>query len=141
MTLWIERLYPYVGGIIAAWVWWGVDAALPDPRGPLLSSSLTLGAILTGFLATAKAILISLRGSAIMNELRESTYIHDLVSYLAQAIWTAFAFSILALLGFFDNTVAPYYDLAWIGLGVVAALSFVRVTYILLKLIQHERAA
>lgn len=126
MRLWVEKAYPYIGGVIA---------------GALLASSLTLGAILTGFLATSKTILISLHGSGVMEKLKSSTYIKELISYLAEAIWLSFGFSLLVLLGFFlSNSSNYFFDVAWIAAGVMSAFAFIRVTNIILKIIRHNSA-
>lgn len=138
MQLWIEKIYPYAGGLLAAGIWWYLDAKFPDDTGAMLSASLTLGAILTGFLATSKTILIGLRGSAVMDTLRETTFIEELVSYLAAAIWLSFGFSLLALAGFFIKDLLQYFAIVWVAIGVMAALAFVRVTNIILKIIRHD---
>lgn len=142
MRMWVEKSYPYAGGAIAGALWWYLDLDLPREAGALLSSSLTLGAILTGFLATSKTILISLRGSRIMESLRESEFIRELIQYLAEAIWLSFAFSLLVLVGFFLGNPSRYlFDVGWATLGVMAALAFVRVTYIILLIIRRPDSA
>ena len=134
-SLYLERLSPYLLAIAGALLWWKLQLALPPGEG-ILSSSLTLGAILTGFLATAKAILMSL-DSPIMQRIRETTYISDLTSYLSQAIWLSFSFSLVSIIGFFVPTNSMWYGLAWIGFGLASAGAFVRVTNIMLKIIKH----
>jgi hypothetical protein len=136
--MWVEKSYPYIGGAIVGALWWHFDLRLPKDPSALLSSSLTLGAILTGFLATSKTILIGLRGSSVMETLQDSKYIRELIQYLAEAIWLSFAFSLLVLLGFFlKNTSDYFFDTLWAALGVMAALAFVRVTYIILLVIRR----
>ena len=53
-SIYLEQIAPYVLGISAMLVWWRAGLSLPQ-NNDILSSSLTLGAILTGFLATAKS--------------------------------------------------------------------------------------
>ncbi|QJX02453.1 hypothetical protein HML84_12640 [Alcanivorax sp. IO_7] len=79
-------------------LWWRLGMVLPAGDA-ILSSSLTLGAIITGFLATAKAIVMTL-DSPIMKKIRQTDYSNDLVSYLGQAIWLSFSFCILSIVGF-----------------------------------------
>lgn len=132
----LERFSPYFLGLAAVFIWWSFDMELPSGEG-VLSSSLTLGAILTGFLATAKAIIMTL-DSPIMQRLRETDYIHDIVSYLSQAIWLSFSFCILTLVGFFIDQTVEWYGMVWIGLAVISGGAFIRVTNIMLKIIKHS---
>lgn len=132
-----ERSYPYVGGAVAFAGWWYACPSFPADVQPVLGASLTLSAILTGFLATSKAILMSLHGSTMAKGLRESGYIDDLVSYLAQAIWLAFGFSVLSLVGFFSRP-QPYFGALWFAIGVLTGLAFIRVTVIFLKILHHS---
>lgn len=131
----LERLSPYILATAGGLLWWKFQVVLPTGDA-ILGSSLTLGAILTGFLATAKAIVMSL-DSPIMQRIRETTYINDLVSYLSQAIWLSFGFCIVSIIGFFVSTNKMWYGLAWIILGLASAGAFIRVTNIMLKIIKH----
>lgn len=135
-SIYLERFAPYLLGLAGILIWWKLDLKLPLGEG-ILGSSLTLGAILTGFLATAKAILMTL-DSPIMQRLRETDYIHDVISYLSQAIWLSFSFCILTLIGFFVDQTKLWFGIAWIGIGVTSAGAFIRVTNIMLKIIKHS---
>lgn len=135
-SIYLEQGAPYILGIAAMVVWWQVGVSLPE-NNDILSSSLTLGAILTGFLATAKAILMTL-DSPIMQRLRETDYIDSIVSYLSQAIWLSFSFCILTLVGFFIDNKTMIFGIAWVGLGATSAGAFIRVTNIMLKIIRHS---
>ena len=132
----LEQTAPYILGVAAMFIWWKSNLSLPSGDG-ILSSSLTLGAILTGFLATAKAILMTL-DSPIMQRLRETDYINSIVSYLSQAIWLCFAFCIVTLIGFFIDKNTSIFGITWIGLGITSAGAFIRVTNIMLKIIRHS---
>lgn len=137
MSLLLEKIYPYFGGAISAALWWYLGLDLPSPPELVLSSSLTLGAILTGFLATSKTILISLRGTEVMESLKESTYIDELVSYIAQAVWLSFAFSVLAIVGLFMSSPTHVFSIVWIFFAIASGLAFIRVTNVILKIIKH----
>ena len=132
----LEKTAPYILGAAAVSLWWVLGLSLPNGEG-ILASSLTLGAILTGFLATAKAIIMTL-DSPIMQRLRETDYISDIVSYLSQAIWLSFSFCIITLVGFFIDKNQEWYGLMWVGIGVMSAGAFIRVTNIMLKIIKHS---
>lgn len=134
MNLTFERWYPYLAGALAALAWWLVEPGFHAGSSDILSASLTVGSILTGFLATSKAILLSLSDTAIMKDLKRSKYLRDLVSYLAQAIFFSFGYAVISLVGFFLNGNQIYW-LLWVAVGVTAALTFVRVVSIQLKIL------
>lgn len=134
MNLDWERVYPYLAGALAALAWWIFTPEFHADKSDVLSASLTIGSILTGFLATSKAILLSLNDTKIMQDLRRSKYIKDLVSYLAQAILFSFGYAVVSLVGFFLNG-SPVYWVVWIATGVVAALTFIRVVWIQLLIL------
>lgn len=135
-NLFIENFGPYILGVIATLVWYTNDVSLPAGEG-ILSSSMTVGAIFTGFLATAKAILMSLK-SRVMKRIKETGYIVDLVSYLSQAIWLSFSFCILSLLGYFFPAYPSWYGYLWIAIAVSMAFAFIRVTNIMLKVLKKD---
>ena len=83
-----EKIWPYLLAAAIGSLWYFLGLDFPsDPS--ILSASITLGAILTGFLATSKAILMTL-DSPIMQRIRGTDYINLLTAYLAQAIWWSF---------------------------------------------------
>lgn len=133
-SLQAERLGPYVLAALSATLWWLTDMTLPIADG-VLGASLTLGAILTGFLATAKTIVMSAIESPVMLRVKKAGYLPDLISYLKQAIWLSFTFCIVCLVGFFIVNSHHLYGLAWIFTGVSAGAAFIRVTNLLLKII------
>lgn len=134
-SIYLERLAPYLLAFAGCLMWWKFDMHFPKGEN-ILSSSLTLGAILTGFLATAKAIMMTL-DSPIMQRIRQTTYIDDLVSYLSQAIWLSFGLCIISIAGFFCSTDNFIFGLIWIFFGVASSGAFIRVTNIMLKIIKH----
>jgi hypothetical protein len=133
MNLTLERLYPLLVALIAATTWWWLSPSFPKDEGEFLSSALTLGAILTGFIATAKAILAALPSDSIMGRLRKSGYIDDLILYLSQALYGCFIFSLFCLVGFFllhdqTPTIPKWYAVTWIFFGAFSIASFFRVS-------------
>lgn len=137
MNLRWERFYPYVAGVSAGLLWWTFTPVFEAGSTEVLSASLTIGSILTGFLATSKAILLGLNEARIMNDLRRSGYIDDLVSYLAQAIFFSFSYAVVSLVGYFVNRM-PIYWVMWVAIGVISALTFVRVVFIQLKILHSN---
>lgn len=136
MKLFFERFYPYLFGIIAGLIWWDTNPAFPASNA-IISATLSVSGIFVGFLATSKAILISMN-SPIIKELKDSGYIHELVSYIGQAIWINLAFCILDVIGYFSNQSAKWYAIVWIGLSITALTAFIRVTHIMLKIFKHS---
>lgn len=135
MQLLLEKIAPYFLAFAATFMWWKLGITIPE-KGATLESSLSLGAIITGFLATSKAILMTL-DSPIMQRIRKTSYIRDLTSYLAQAIWLSFSYCIICVIGFFVDKTSSGYGLLWIFAGVASAGAFVRVTNLMLKIIRH----
>jgi len=129
-----ERYAPYMLALLSAIIWHVTDTKLPEDSS-ILSASLTLSAILTGFLATAKTIVMSSLESAVMIRVKKSGYLVDLISYLKQAIWLSFSFCIVSLIGFFIINSDYYYGLTWIIIGISSGAAFIRVTDILLTII------
>ena len=135
MQIFFEKTAPYILAAAFSFCWWKFDISIPADKS-VLGASLTLGAILTGFLATSKAILMTL-DSPIMQRIRGTTYLDDLVSYLGQAIWLSFGFCIISLVGFFINATSYVYGFIWIFIGVASAGAFIRVTNIMLQIVKH----
>ena len=140
MTLAFEKYYPLLIAIIAAVLWDAAGIVFPPNPDSLLSSTLTLAAILTGFLATAKSVLMSIAGTKTHSDLHTSGYMDRLIGYLSHAIKTSFGVCIWALVGYFVE-IGYVYELVWVFLAAMAAASFVRVTNIMLlvlKSVAHE---
>lgn len=72
-----------------------------------------------------------------MESLKESTYIDELVSYIAQAVWLSFAFSVLAIVGLFMSSPTHVFSIVWIFFAIASGLAFIRVTNVILKIIKH----
>ena len=135
MKLFFEKIYPYLLGLIASVLWLRVRGTFPTGDS-LLSATLTVSGIFVGFLATSKAILMSM-SSPIIEELKRSGYIEELVSYIGQAIWINLLFCSINVIGYFVSTQAEWYSLIWIFISVCALATFIRVTHIMLKIFKH----
>jgi hypothetical protein len=111
------------------------------PKGQdVLSASITIGAIFTGFLATSKSLAISIDTQA-MNEVRESKFFDLLVQYLREAIYSSLCLVGFGIAGFFNDPESPprWYGVVWIFLIITTFLTFIRVTNAFLELIQVRR--
>lgn len=136
MKLWVEQVYPYIAAGAATAAWMNLNIVFPVPK-DILGSSITIGSIIAGFMGTAQAILMSL-DRPIMKRLQDAGYLSDLTSYLGSAIWLSFAFSALALIGYFDPiTSAIWFGPIWIFLASAAGVAFLRITHLMLQFLKH----
>lgn len=134
-----ERIYPYVVALAASMVWFASGAFFPAET-DILASTLSVSGVLVGFLATSKAILLSMN-SPVLRQLRTSGYIHDLVSYIAQAIWVNLAFCALNVVGYFLASRGEIFGAIWVFAAVAGGLCFIRVTHILLKVFRYASSS
>ena len=146
MNLKLESTYPLIGGVLSGMLWAWLGPRFPVDEKEFLAAALSLGAILTGFITTAKAILAALPSDSVMKWLHSSGYVKYLVLYLEQALYGCLAFSVFCLLGFFfletGKIVLPkWYAATWIALGVFGGLSFFRVSRLLFSIIKTNRPA
>jgi hypothetical protein len=143
MKLSLESNYPFLGALFALALWWYFSPPFPAAEKEFLAAAIGIGAILTGFIATAKAILAALPNDSVMGRLRATGYVKDLISYLEAALYTCLAFSIYGLFGFFLQVdghayLNTWYARGWVFLAAYALLAFHRVAQLLLKIIGHE---
>ncbi len=136
MKLLFEKIYPYVFGILASVIWMQIGIGFPTSDS-ILSSTLTVSGIFVGFLATSKAILMSM-SSSIIDDLKDSGYIQELVSYIGQAIWINLLFCSFNVLGFFVCTTNNWYSVVWAGIAISSLFAFIRVTHIMLKIFKFS---
>lgn len=135
--LFFERIYPFAIALLAGAAWYYSNLKFPiNETKEVLASAISLGAILTGFIATAKAILAALPSDSVMRHLRSSGYIDDLIDYLASSLYGCLAFSVYCLVGFFVSPLSNLYVIIWMMLGAFALSAFFRVVRILLKILK-----
>jgi len=105
----------------------------------ILTASITIGSIFTAFLATSESIILTFN-SPLMSKVRKTSYFRLLMSYLGEGIWSALAFCILALVGYFlDNTSYPrLFVVIWFFCSAATFFTFFRITYLLMKMIGKE---
>jgi hypothetical protein len=143
MSRTIERAYPLVIAACVGLALLRLNFSLPLPSlKEFLAAAISLGAILTGFIATAMAILTALPSDSVMGRLRNSGYIDDLMTYLAESLYGCLLFCVYCLAGFFllektTGCVVTYYPHGWIFLATYSLLAFHRVVHILMKIVRH----
>jgi hypothetical protein len=144
MGLRFEKSYPLATGLVSAVAWayffqrFGLH--LPNDEKEFFAAALSMGAVLTGFIATAQAILMALPSDSVMGRLRSTGYIEDLVSYISAALLSGFIFCLLNLIGFAlvggEPLTKQIYSSLWICFGVYSGLTFLRVSRVMLKIMR-----
>ncbi|MDN2675908.1 hypothetical protein [Janthinobacterium sp. SUN033] len=141
MSLTVEKYYPFFLSAVAGCLWWYFSLLLPVDEKEFLAAALSLGAVLTGFIATAQAILMALPSDSAMGRIRATGYLPHLTNYIGTALYGGMVFCAVDLAGFFllDNTkrLPVWFSVVWAIIGIFAALSFFRVTSIMLKIMRH----
>lgn len=141
MSLKLERWYPFLIAFVAGIVWWILKLPLPKSIKEFLSAAISLGAILTGFIATSQAILAALPTDTVMGRLRASGYIGDLISYVATALYGCLIFSLYSIAGFFwDDNLPFWYGVFWICLAAFSVSCFYRLSKIFFKILGWQPA-
>lgn len=135
-----EKSWPYVftAILVAGW-WWGLKAPFPAASDGLLAASGGASAVLVGFLATSKAIILSVSASAVFAKIKNGKYHTLIFDYLYQAIIFGMAFLVVSLLGFFvdrDPAAPSWFAALWVTLGICSFLLFLRITRILFKMLK-----
>lgn len=140
MGLRLEKIWPFLAAALsgAAAHWIGI--CLPADEKEFLAAALSLGAVLTGFVATAQAILMALPQDSVMTRIRNADYLDVLTSYIAHALNGTMLFSVITLFGFFLRSesvrLPAYYSTIWVAAGVFAGCAFYRVTKLMLTIMR-----
>jgi len=122
----IEAGYPFGISIMLLGIAFATD--LPNfgnDRKDIVSGTLSFGAIILGFLATSKTILIGFKDNSSYAKLKETGYAAILGCYLATAIYSSLALCVLLLLMYFCTSYI--FDRFYVFLVSMTLLSFVRV--------------
>lgn len=140
-SLTFERWMPVGLGITIFLLALATDFELPgDTKKELLSATISVSAILAGFLGTAKAILMGLPQDGLPKKLRDSGYIGELARYLAEALHANLVLCVVSIGGFLPASgFCPIAFAAfWAGLAALAIASFWRVSRIMLMILQLD---
>lgn len=135
----VERYWPYPAAAAGTFIWW-VWGEMRFPQQPdnLLAATGNTVAVLVGFLAASKAIVLSISGSRVFKKLKETGYHNFMFSYFYQAIVLGILFLATSILGFFvSNPAAPaWFKAVWVFLAFLSFFCFIRVVQILFKLLR-----
>lgn len=141
MSRTFERWYPWLIAVGCAALAFLLEVRLPTEDGrltALLSASISTSAILVGFLATVKAILMALPDSSIKAQLSSSSEMATLSDYLSAAMTSNLTFCLLNIgIFFIEASKCPAaLTYLWIFFGVAALLGFWRVGQIMLMILR-----
>ena len=142
-----ERAYPYIVSTIVTVIWlWPLGSPFPAQIELLMGASVTVGSVFGGFLGASKAIILSIKSSAVFERLKSSGYLENLFDYLRTGVVAALAFIILSIIGYFIDsykviaygiTQIDVFSVLWIFAALMSLLSYYRVYNILFKLLRH----
>lgn len=142
MKLRVERWYPWVAALLGSLAWYYFSFPFPCDEKEFLAAAISLGAIMTGFIATAQAILASLPSDSAMGRIRESGYINDLMTYLKESLYGCLGFSVYSLIGFFflspKIALPRFYGEIFVGITIFSMLAFQRVSSVLFKILHFQ---
>lgn len=135
----IERIWPYAAAIAVLAFWWIVLQAPfpPNPDG-LLAASGGASAVLVGFLATAKTVILAITGARVFQKLKAGGFTKLIFAYLYEAIFAGVAFLVVSVIGFFIEDHAGnrlLFSAVWVFMGAVALMLYVRITHLLFKML------
>lgn len=139
-SLLIERIWPYVGAAAGTAIWFYVAGAkFPEKPDGLLGATGNAVAVLVGFLASSKAIVLSVSASAVFEKLSAAGYSQLLFAYLYEAIAAGMLLLVVSFIGFFfdSSALSIWYKSAWVAISLAALFCFFRVVGILFKLLRH----
>lgn len=144
-----ERWYPGVGAGVVAAVYWFTPSlsthVLPDTLPSLLAAIVSIGGIAVGFMATIKAILISVDDRPIVQRMKEAGIYRRVLSFLRSGIRWSFLLTLVSAAALVVEyrgvqNWSPYYAAGtslWLFLATGSVLSYVRVSSVWTSMLQH----
>ena len=128
-----DRWYPYVGAAIGAIPPFLVGFKFPDPSAFLLGSTVTFGAIISGFVGVSLSVVVGL-DSSFMRKIWKSRYRHDLRNYIRTALLSGLSLSLIGLGGLLFSLHATWFVALWSALLLFCLLNIFRLAHIMLYL-------
>lgn len=139
----LEKWGPLAFSFIAVLMWYFYFCA-PFPKNPtnVLMASISVGAIVTGFLSTTEGILLTLNPkSKVITNLFKSKHLISIISYLSRTITVGILFSLFSLLSLIHESVITdnlLFQIIWIFLASFLFSSFYRITQIIIKILKLD---
>lgn len=143
----VDKWYPVVLGVIFAIAFLitnkYLEFSVSNDTKQLFTAAITISAISVGFLATAKSILISIRGTKIIKWMKDGGVYDQVVNYLMSAVNSCLGVAIVSALALlFDySTVKVWHEYAfttWIFLCVAAGLASYRVILLFSDILRNN---
>ncbi len=144
MKLITEETYPVVTGGVVSIVCaiFGCDYRFPSSLCNLFSAAITISAIAIGFIATSKAILLSIDNRRVVKFIKgvEGLYAM-LIDYMMSSIHLCFISAIISAIGLLiDIKTQPSWLLIffpfWLFFGITSLLACYRVIHIFTKILK-----
>jgi hypothetical protein len=131
----VEHALPYAISVAVVLLYLKAGIEFPKCR-DILSASITLGAVFTGFLATLKSIIVSLNSRSLEN-FRKTKYWGALLGYLREAIWASLLLCVISMMGFFMDPQHPreWFEILWLFTTTASICTFLRVSNLIMHLI------
>lgn len=140
MSQFIERYWPYFAALIGTSIWcYGLKRPHPTDFESLLSASCAASAVLVGFLATSKTILISISSSEVYLRIKNGNYSELLLSYFFWSIIWGVLFLCLSIVGFFVSNTSLIFNCfvsLWVFSAFLSIFCFLRVTKIMFSVMK-----
>ncbi len=134
-----EKFGPWLFSIGVVILWLFVCSPFPKNPSNIFISSISFGAIVTGFLATTEGILLTINTrSVLVTKLYKSGHFLSIISYLASTIRVGILFSIFSLTILIDERVAKifWFQIFWVFLASFLFSSFYRITEIIIRILK-----
>lgn len=122
----LEKNIPWLVSLPLAIISYAHPLIVADERiVDFVNSSLTVSALLLGFLATSKSILISYRGTRVFMKLKQTGHIDIMVKYIMSAIFSSLIWLLISFSMYF--TCSNVVMTAWYFIASFSLVSFIRV--------------
>jgi hypothetical protein len=94
-SLWIEKLWPWVGAVLVVLVWWVSGKPFPEAPDGLFGAAATVASVFASFLGVSKAIILTIKGTQTYKALEKAHYTETLFQYLKSGIYASVIFASL----------------------------------------------
>lgn len=132
-TLIWEKYYPQVFAVVAAIAAWYFDLMVGGEQSLLLTTTVTFGAIVFGFVGTSLSILTSL-GTTVMQRIRQTDYIYALRRYLGWGLGSGALLSCVSIIGLLLNPNEQMFANLWCGVMVFCLACLYRLARMMLRI-------
>ena len=137
-SLTTERLYPFLIAGASGAASWCQDLRMEQNAPQLLSTTVTFGAIASGFVGTSLSILTSLE-TPVMRKIRATPYLGMLRGYLGWALVAGIVLSLTGIVGLFmDIGSNPFFVSVWCTALVFCICCLCRLGGMMLKVFGHR---